>query len=203
MKNKQWVLGLTGGIGSGKTAVSNRLAELGATVIDTDEIAHFLTASQGEALPFIQKAFGKQAILPDGSMNRNHLRELIFEAPEQKAKLENILHPLIQHHVQLRLAQDTPNYFVLVVPLLFEKQGWEQLVNETVVVDCAADLQLARVIARNGWANAQVQAVMKHQMSREERLRRADHVIENNGDLSELISKIDFLHQKITKKVQK
>mgnify|MGYP006206055263 CR=1 FL=1 len=198
-KPKQLVIGLTGGIGSGKTAVSNRLQELGATVIDTDEIAHSLTQAGGLAIPNIRRAFGTDAILPDGSMNRDHMRALVFKDPKQRIILEKILHPKIREVVQQRLEQGAQHYFLIVVPLLFEKGGWGELMDEVIVVDCPVDQQVARVIQRNGWPETQVRAVIGNQADRKVRLAGADHIIENTGDLPELIEKIDFLHQKLIK----
>jgi dephospho-CoA kinase len=202
-KPKQLVVGLTGGIGSGKTAVSDRLQALGATVIDTDEIAHSLTKTGGLAIPDIQRAFGNEALRPDGSMNRDHMRALVFKEPEKRQALEKILHPKIRQLVQQQLDAGAPMYFVLVVPLLFEKGGWGELMDEIVVVDCPVEKQVQRVIQRNGWPEAQVRAVMQNQTTRETRLAGATQVIENKGELPELIEKIDFMHQKLIKKAQK
>lgn len=202
-KPTQLVIGLTGGIGSGKTAVSNRLQELGATVIDTDEIAHSLTQPHGLAMPAIEHTFGVDAIAADGSMNRDYMRGLVFKNPQQRITLEKILHPLIREAVQNRLDQGAPNYFLIVVPLLFEKGGWNELMDEIVVVDCPVQQQVARVIDRNKWPEEQVLAVINNQASREVRIKGADHVIENTAGLTELIEKIDFLHQKLIKKARK
>ncbi|EDM83308.1 dephospho-CoA kinase [Limnobacter sp. MED105] len=202
-KPKQLVVGLTGGIGSGKTAVSSRLQTLGATIIDTDEIAHSLTKTGGLAIPDIQKAFGREALLPDGSMNRDHMRALVFKEPEKRIALEKILHPKIRQLVQQQLDTGATLYFVLVVPLLFEKGGWGELMDEIIVVDCPVEQQVQRVIQRNGWPETQVRAVIQNQATREKRLAGATEVIENNGGLAELIKKIDFLHQKLIKKAQK
>ncbi|MCR2746102.1 dephospho-CoA kinase [Limnobacter parvus] len=202
-KPVQWVVGLTGGIGSGKTAVSNRLHELGATVIDTDEIAHSLTQPDGLAIPSIRTAFGDAAVNADGSMNRNYMRGLVFKNPDQRVILEKILHPLIRESVQNRLDQGAPNYFLIVVPLLFEKGGWNELMDEIVVVDCPIEQQVRRVIQRNNWTEEQVLAVINNQASRSVRIEGADHVIENTQGITELIEKIDFLHRKIIKKAQK
>ena len=202
-KPKQLVVGLTGGIGSGKTAVSNRLQALGATVIDTDEIAHSLTKAGGLAIPDIQRAFGHEALLPDGSMNRDHMRALVFKEPEQRIALEKILHPKIRQLVQQQLDAGAPLYFVLVVPLLFEKGGWGELMDEIIVVDCPVEQQVQRVIQRNGWPETQVRAVIQNQATRETRLAGATQLIQNNGDLAELVEKIDFMHQKLIKKAQK
>jgi dephospho-CoA kinase len=199
-KPKSLVVGLTGGIGSGKTAVSSRLHDLGATVIDTDEIAHSLTKANGLAMPDIRKAFGKEAVLPDGSMNRDHMRALVFKEPDKRIALEKILHPKIRQLVQLKLNAGAPLYFVLVVPLLFEKEGWGELMDEIIVVDCPVEQQIQRVIQRNGWPEAQVRAVIQNQATREKRLAGATKVIENNGDLAELVKKIDFMHQTLIKK---
>lgn len=202
-KPAQWVVGLTGGIGSGKTAVSNRLQELGATVIDTDEIAHSLTQPNGLAMPAIEHTFGEDAVAPDGSMNRDYMRGLVFKNSEQRKILERILHPLIRESVQILLDQGAPNYFLIVVPLLFEKGGWNELMDEIVVVDCPVEQQVSRVIQRNKWAEEQVLAVINNQAGRNVRIEGADHVIENTGDITELAEKIDFLHQKLIKKAQK
>lgn len=202
-KPKQLVVGLTGGIGSGKTAVSSRLQTLGATIIDTDEIAHSLTKTGGLAMPDIRKAFGEEALLPDGSMNRDHMRALVFKEPEKRIALEKILHPRIRQLVQQQLDIGAPQYFVLVVPLLFEKGGWGELMDEIIVVDCPVEQQVQRVIQRNGWPETQVRAVIQNQATREKRLAGATEVIENKGGLAELIEKIDFLHQKLIKKAQK
>lgn len=201
-KPRQPVFGLTGGIGCGKTAVSNRLQALGATVIDTDEISHRLTQTNGLAMPAIRKAFGEKATCPDGSMNRDYMRELVFKAPKQRLKLEKILHPQIRKLVQAHLDQGALLYFVVVVPLLFEKGGWQELMDEIIVVDCPTEQQVQRVIQRNQWPEAQVRAVINNQVSREERRSKANHVIENTAGLPELIKKIDFLHVEITKKLQ-
>jgi len=202
-KPKQLVVGLTGGIGSGKTAVSSRLQTLGATIIDTDEIAHSLTKTGGLAIPDIQKAFGREALLPDGSMNRDHMRALVFKEPDKRIALEKILHPKIRQLVQQQLDTGATLYFVLVVPLLCEKGGWGELMDEIIVVDCPVEQQVQRVIQRNGWPETQVRAVIQNQATREKRLAGATEVIENNGGLAELIKKIDFLHQKLIKKAQK
>ena len=202
-KPKQLVAGLTGGIGSGKTAVSNRLQQLGATIIDTDKIAHQLTQSGGLAMSDIHRAFGDAAVRADGSMDRDYIRALVFKEPDQRIALEKILHPKIRDLVQQGLAQGATHYFVIVVPLLFEKGGWGELMDEIIVVDCPVEQQVARVMERNGWPESQVLAVINNQASRATRLAGADHVIENTGDLPELLKKIDFLHQKLIKKAQK
>lgn len=202
-KPEQMVVGLTGGIGSGKTAVSSRLKALGATIIDTDEIAHSLTKAGGLGIPDIEKAFGKESLLSDGSMNRDFMRAVAFKEPSKRLVLEKILHPKIRQLVQRQLDAGAPLYFVLVVPLLFEKGGWDELMDEIIVVDCPVEEQIQRVIQRSGWPETQVRAVIQSQAKRETRLAGATLVIENNGELAELIEKIDFIHQKLIKKAQK
>jgi dephospho-CoA kinase len=197
------VIGLTGGIGSGKTLVSDRLQELGASIIDTDEIAHCLTQQNGPVMIDIEHQFGKVAIMPDGSLNRDYIRALVFKDSSQRLKLENILHPRIREQVKIRLSAKTTHYFVLVVPLLFEKQGWKELMDEVLVIDCPEELQVARVMERNKWPEAQVRSIIATQTSRETRLKGASYVIENRGLLPELIQQIDFLHQKLIKKTKK
>ena len=150
-----------------------------------------LTQAGGLAIPNIRRAFGTDAILPDGSMNRDHMRALVFKDPKQRIILEKILHPKIREVVQQRLEQGAQHYFLIVVPLLFEKGGWGELMDEVIVVDCPVDQQVARVIQRNGWPETQVRAVIGNQADRKVRLAGADHIIENTGDLPELIEKID------------
>ena len=193
------VIGLTGGIGSGKTLVSNRLQELGAQIIDTDTIAHELTAPQGLAMPQILRRFGPQSVLTNGSMNRPYIRELVFKNPALRIELEKILHPLIRHAVKNALLEKTDTYYVLVVPLLIEKGGWDNLLNGILLVDCPPETQIERVALRNGWPIEQIQAIINTQASREQRLQKADFVIENMGPLPEIIQKIDFLHEKFRK----
>ncbi|HEX4855661.1 MAG TPA: dephospho-CoA kinase [Limnobacter sp.] len=202
-KPSEMIVGLTGGIGSGKTAVSDRLKALGATIVDTDQIAHSLTQAGGLAMDEIRQAFGEAAVNSDGSMNRDHVRSLVFADPQQRTVLEKILHPLIRKLVQAQLDSGAALYFVLVVPLLFEKGGWKDWMDEIVVVDCPVEQQVQRVMQRNGWPESQVQAVISSQADRSTRLAGATLVIENTGDLPELLSKIDLLHQKLIKKVQK
>lgn len=194
------IVGLTGGIGSGKTVVSNRLAELGATVIDTDAIAHSLTAPGGLAIAPIASQFGQDSIAANGSLNRDWMRALVFSDPTQRAVLEGILHPLIRQEVGRELAKGAPNYFVLVVPLLAEKGGWREIMHDIVVVDCPTNQQVERVVARNGWPEAQVFAVLASQATREQRLAIASEVLENSGLIAQFIEKIDLLHDKFLKK---
>lgn len=197
--NKVPLIGLTGGIGSGKTVVSNHLARLGATIIDADEIAHQLTQAHGAAMPAIVQAFGPQAAQADGGMNRNHIRQRVFEDPKQRQVLENILHPAIEACMLQALEAPIPHYAVLVIPLLFETQRWTTLLDAIVVVDCPPEIQEQRVLTRNRWPLEQVRAVMAAQTARETRLAGADFVLNNSQDTAFLIHQIEQLDQNIRK----
>ncbi|MCQ8897058.1 dephospho-CoA kinase [Limnobacter humi] len=201
MKKPQQVLtiGLTGGIGSGKTTVSNRLAHLGAHVVDADEVAHKITGAGGIAMPAIEAAFGQAAVRPDGAMNRDYIRTLAFDEPATRQVLEQILHPLIRQTIEQALHRVTAPYCVLVIPLLFEKGGWREVMDAVVVVDCPVELQIARVKKRNGWPEAQIHAVIEAQATRATRLAGADFVVENHGDEADLLAQVDELHKKLIK----
>lgn len=177
-------LGLTGGIGSGKTQVANQLASLGATVIDTDEIAHRLTAPHGLAVEPIRLAFGNLAIKSDGSLDRDHMRTLVFEKPEARAELENILHPLIAREAEQQASQAKGCYTVFVVPLLVEKGRWRDRVDRVCVVDCEPETQIERVQRRSGLSKARIEQIMQAQATRHERLAAADDVIDNGARIS-------------------
>lgn len=193
------IVGLTGGIGSGKTAVSDRLKSLGACVIDTDVLAQQLTAPHGDAISQIESSFGPDSIDKDGSMNRAYMRELIFDNSEARAMLESILHPLIRQRAFEQIKQANAPYCVLVVPLLTEKGGWREILEFIVVVDCDKETQIERVMQRNAWPLSQIKAVIASQASREERLAIATHVIENVGNLEDLLEKVDALHKVLMK----
>ncbi|MFZ6772074.1 dephospho-CoA kinase [Undibacterium sp. SXout7W] len=188
-------LGLTGGIGSGKTTVANIFAKLGATIIDTDEIAHQLTAPGGKAIPQILAEFGADSINADGAMNRVTMRERVFTDITQKQKLEQILHPLIRQETELAASKADGDYTIFVVPLLVESGNWKNRVSRVLVVDCDENTQIQRVISRNGLTETQVRAIMQAQASRQQRLAAADDVIVNEGDISSIQTKINQLHQ--------
>lgn len=194
------VVGLTGGIGSGKSAVAERFAARGAAVIDTDAIAHRLTAPGGAGIAPIRAAFGDAALAPDGALDRAAMRRLVFADPAARRRLEAILHPLIRtagdEEVQRRLASAEFPYVVLVVPLLLESGGYRDRVDRVCVVDCPEEIQIARVMARSGMQRAEVQAILDAQASRAERLAAADDVIDNAADLAALDPQVDALHAK-------
>jgi dephospho-CoA kinase len=187
-------VGLTGGIGSGKTTVAHMLEAHGAAVVDTDQIAHQLTAPGGAAIAQIHAAFGEAFLTPDGAMDRAKVREYVFAEPAAKARLEAILHPLIRIETERAAAEARGLYLVFVVPLLVESGKWKERLSRVLVVDCPEELQVRRVMNRNGLPEAQVRAIMAAQVPRQTRLAAADDVIVNDGDPSKLAPQVERLH---------
>jgi dephospho-CoA kinase len=193
-------VGLTGGIGSGKTAVSDQLAQLGAGVIDTDLIAHQITVPNGVAIPLIQKQFGSEFIDPNGALDRAKMRTLVFADSHARKALEDITHPLIRAETirqAKQLIQAKVPYLVFVVPLLIESGSWLSLLDYLVVVDCPEEAQIERVMHRSKLPRNEVESILKAQASRQERIAHADIVIENQGSLQDLHAEVLNLHQKI------
>jgi len=174
-------VGLTGGIGSGKTAVADLLAAQGAAVVDTDVIAHALTAPGGLAIEPLRRAFGSDMIGPDGAMDRPRMRALVFSDPRAKARLEALIHPLIGQEVEREAAERRGVYQVFVVPLLVESGRWRDRVDRICVVDCDEAAQVARVQRRSGLAPEMIARIMNAQATRAQRLAAADDVIVNDG----------------------
>ena len=195
MKASPYVVGLTGGIGSGKSAAADRFAELGATVVDTDLIAHALTTPGGQAIAAIRQAFGDEVITVDGALDRKLMRERAFTDPTVRRQLEAILHPAIRAESERLVGAAHTPYVVLVVPLLVESGRYRERCQSLCVVDCPTEVQVARVMSRSGLDVAQVQAIMATQASREQRLAAADDVIDNSGDRNSLIAQVDHLHR--------
>jgi dephospho-CoA kinase len=187
-------VGLTGGIGCGKTTVANLFADRGASVIDTDEIAHALTAPGGAAMPALVAEFGPSYATPDGALDRARMRELVFSSPGARARLEAILHPRIRDATAAAAAIATGPYVIFVVPLLIESGTWRERVGRVLAIDSPEEMQIARVMARNGLQEAQVRAIMAAQVTREQRLAAADDVILNDDGLEALIPQVDRLH---------
>ncbi|MBC7683746.1 MAG: dephospho-CoA kinase [Bdellovibrionales bacterium] len=187
-------VGLTGGIGCGKTTVANLFAELGATLVDTDLIAHDLTSPHGSAMAAIVDQFGPAFATADGALERARMRELVFADPGAKARLEAILHPRIRDAALAQAAAASGAYVIFVVPLLLESGTWRERVTRVVVIDCPEEVQVARVMARNGLSVKQVHAIMATQASRAERLAAADDVITNAGEIGQLRPQIARLH---------
>lgn len=188
------VIALTGGIGSGKTTVSDRLGSLGATIIDTDLIAHQLTAPGGAALKDIRNRFGPGVFLDTGRLDRASLRRIVFSDRVARKGLEAILHPRIRKEVQARLSSAEGPYAVIVVPLLFET-GQTDLADRVLVVDLTQAEQIRRVRERSGMEENEIQRILASQVRRTTRLQGADDVIDNNGERAELLDQVDALHQ--------
>lgn len=191
-----YTVGLTGGIGSGKTTVANLFGEHGVALIDADAIAHQITAPRGIAIGPIRATFGEQTLTAEGAMDRDKMRALAFSDDTAKRKLEAILHPLIAAESRRQRAVATSPYVMLVIPLLFESGSWNKRMQRTLLVDCPEEMQIARVIQRNGLSSEQIRAIMDKQMSRAERLALADDVIDNSGDGSNLAEAVRQLHER-------
>ena len=190
-------IGLTGGIGSGKSYVAKLWQQWGASVVDTDVIAHQLTAPQGAAIAAIKQQFGEQYITETGAMWRASMRDLVFSQPEQRERLQAIIHPLIRLFTFREVEQAQGWYVVVVVPLLVGSGTWAKLVDEVCVVDCDEQTQIQRVVQRSGLAPEQIKQIIQSQATREQRLAIADHVIQNGGNVSldELIQQAHHLHK--------
>jgi dephospho-CoA kinase len=193
-QSSSFSVGLTGGIGSGKTTVADMFAARGAAVIDTDLIAHQLTATGGAAMKAIQAQFGGQFVTAAGALDRPKMREQIFTDAAMKHRLEAILHPLIHAETERATKQAQGCYLIYVVPLLVESGIWQQRVSRVLVVDCPEQVQLERVMARNGLSEAQVRAIMAAQAPRAARLAAADDVILNDQNQVALAPQVDRLH---------
>lgn len=189
-------IGLTGGIGSGKTSVSDIFAGLGVPVIDTDVVARQLTARGGAALPGILAAWGGEVLRPDGELDRDALRRRIFADPAERRQLESILHPLIRRQVVAALAELDAPYVVVVIPLLVETGGYRELLDRVLVVDCPESLQLERVGARSGLRAEEVSAIIAAQTDRASRIAAADDVIANDADKRSLRDQVLSLDAK-------
>lgn len=196
------IIALTGGIGSGKSEVSRLFAELGAPIVDTDVIAHQLTAPNQRAIKPIADAFGADFMNEAGALNRPKMREHVFNNPEARLLLESIVHPLIHAQVLAEVNENQANitadsaaqYQVIVVPLLFESDHYEAITDVKLVVDCEPTLQIARTMARSNISETTVQAIIKAQTPQAIRLQRADEVIVNNTDIESLKTQVNALH---------
>jgi len=188
-------IGLTGGIGSGKSTVAARLQALGACIVDTDAIARALTLPHGAAIDALRDEFGPQAIGADGALDRERMRELAFADPTARRRLEAILHPLIGAEAQAQAARARPDRPVVFdVPLLVESRHWRARVQRVMLVDCPESLQIERVVRRSGWTPEAVRRVVDQQASRALRRAAADAVIDNgHDDLARLHGDIDAL----------
>jgi dephospho-CoA kinase len=191
---RRYVVGLTGGIGSGKSEVARLFARRGAAVVDTDVIAHELTAAGGAAIEPIRGALGAAAIGSDGALDRAAMRRRAFSDPAARRTLESILHPLIRRESEARAARAAGPYVVLVVPLLVEAGKDRRRYQRVLVVDAPEAEQIARVASRSGLEPSEIRAIMAVQASRAERLSQADDIIDNSGPLGSLDAQVDRLH---------
>jgi dephospho-CoA kinase len=191
-----YCVGVTGGIGSGKSSAAALFAERGAGIVDTDDIAHEMTRPGGRAMPAIITAFGPGIAAADGSLDRAAMRQRVFAEPAQRKVLEGILHPLIRAEARDRVNSSTAPYVMLVVPLLLETGGYPDLVRRVLVIDCEESQQISRTMQRSALTEEAVLAIMAAQLPRQQRLAGADDVLLNDGDLSRLRSQIDSLHDR-------
>jgi dephospho-CoA kinase len=191
-----FAVGLTGGIGSGKSTVADLFAKRGVPIVDTDCIAHRITAAHGIAMPSIAETFGAEFVAADGSLDRAKMRALVFSDDTAKARLEAITHPLIRAETDRERQAAVGPYVIVVVPLLVESGTWKARVDRVLTVDCTVDTQIARVMRRNAFSREQVLAIIARQATREARLAAADDVIVNeNAAIDELAAQVEHLHR--------
>jgi dephospho-CoA kinase len=191
-----FVVGLTGGIGSGKSAAAAEFERLGATVVDTDAIAHELTQAGGAALPEVERIFGTGVIGEAGAMDRKKMRERVFADPVARKALEVLLHPLIREESLRRIRAAAGPYVIHVVPLLVESPDYRRRVDRVLVIDAPEEAQIQRVRARSGLSEDEVRRIVASQVTRAERLAAADDVIENRGSIDALRKQVSAYHQK-------
>lgn len=195
------IVGLTGGIGSGKSAVTEEFKKLGSPIVDADIVSREVVEPGSAALQTIHTRFGDDVLLPDGHLNRSRLRDIIFTDSANKAWLEQLLHPLIQTNIKDQLSSLTGDYGILVSPLLFETRQ-DKLTHYNIVVDIPEELQKSRTRQRDKVSEEQIREIILSQMPRKERLARADTVIDNSGDLEGLHKQVITLHQQLLQRAQ-
>lgn len=191
-----FVLGVTGGIGSGKSAATDIFSSLGVKVVDADILSRVPVQKGESGLVEIEKRYGKKILLSSGELNRKKLREIIFEKEEEKIWLENLLHPLIADLISQELKSSSSIYTILASPLLFETKQSNHC-NETLVIDVSEETQVLRTKTRDEVSEEQVRTIILSQINRSERLRLANHIIENEGSLDDLAKAVKELHQKL------
>jgi len=191
-----FVVGLTGGIGSGKSSVADLFVEQGAVLVDTDAIAHELTGPGGAAMPALIAEFGPEIADGRGALDRAAMRQRAFADPVARGRLEAILHPQIRRLSDERCRAAASPYVILAVPLLVESGAYRERCSRIVVVDCPESLQIQRVMARNGLSMAEVEAIMAAQATRQQRLAVADEVVHNDADFDTLRAQVRVLHRK-------
>ena len=188
------IVGLTGGIGSGKTAASDYLAQKGITVVDSDVIAREVVEPEQPAWLAIRDHFGPEAILPSGELNRSWLRDRVFQQPSERTWLEQQTHPAIRELTIQRLNHSQSPYAILASPLLFES-GQDALVNRTLIIDVPEELQVERSCQRDTNSPEQIRRIIRSQISRDQRRNRANDIVDNSGSLPQLWLQLDQLHQ--------
>ena len=184
-----FIVGLTGGIGSGKSTVCRLFAELGTEIIDADQSSRRLVAPGSAALQQLQQWFGAAVVQPDGNLNRAYLRTLVFTDAEIRQRVEALLHPLIRNDMLATIARSHSSWLIVAAPLLLEKNSYT-FIDRVLVVDAAESLQIARTCHRDNTSEADVRSIMAIQLNRQQRLRRADDVIHNDGDVSALLPQV-------------
>ncbi len=193
-------VGLTGGIGSGKSVVSGLFKQLVVPVIDADEIAHALVAPKQIALQHICVGFGKTVLTVDGALDRSKLRDIIFNDPKKKSLLEQIMHPLIYAEIDAQVNRLQASYVIIAIPLLIETK-MQALVNHILVVDCPVEMQVDRVRSRDKLNTMQITAIINSQVSRAERLEQADSIIDNTQSLANVEQQVHSLHAQFLKQI--
>lgn len=196
-----YVVGLTGGIGSGKSTVSELFVEIGVPLLDTDQVARDVVAPGASVLTDIKDYFGPEALNPDGSLNRPYLRNQIFTDETARQQLETLLHPLILRRCREWLEQQKSSYAILVIPLLFEK-GWAKYCDRILVIDIDDTTQCQRVMLRDQISEKAARQIIASQISRQARLAGADDVIINNDAVTDLPAQVSALHQQYLKLAQ-
>lgn len=196
-----WILGLTGGIGAGKTLVSNHLSSLGIEIVDADVIAREVVAVGSDGLNAIVKHFGNAILLDDGSLNRAKLREIIFADLEQKNWLNNLLHPMIRQNITEKLDNAKSPYVVLSAPLLFENK-LDALCDHSLLVDVPVEVQLARTTNRDSVSTEQVKNIIAAQMSRGDKLQKAGSILDNHREIDLVLADVERLHRAFLKQAK-
>ncbi|MBY0475673.1 MAG: dephospho-CoA kinase [Nitrosomonas sp.] len=191
-----FIVGLTGGIGCGKSSASQCFVDLGVDVIDTDVIARMLTEPHGLAMSSLKNSFGETMIAADGSLDRKKMRDLIFSDSNYRVTLEKILHPLILSETLQQVKKTRSSYIIVVIPLLFETDDYDKVIQHSLVVDCEEQQQILRTMERSKLTEHQVKAIIATQVSRKNRLQKADDVIDNSQDLAYLKAQVVKLHRK-------
>jgi dephospho-CoA kinase len=186
-------IGLTGGIGCGKSTVTRVFMQLNVPVIDADEIAHQVVAIGQPALKLIEQQFGAASLCGDGSLNKDFIRELVFSDPTQKQKLEAIIHPLVYQRIDQQLTELNAPYCLISIPLLFETNKAD-FFDRVLVIDCPVELQINRVVERDKLTVERVQSIIASQVSREYRIKQADDIIDNTKTNTELAQQVEKLH---------